>query len=1023
FLASPLQIEQIQFADGTMWDAPAIQERLRPAITGTADNDTLVGTAGDDRLLGLSGDDQLAGLAGNDELDGGSGADQLTGGSGNDQYLVEDPGDSITELMNDGVDTVLSSVTRALEANVENLTLTGDSPINGMGNALDNVLTGNSAANLLAGGLGNDTFVIGAGDTVIELANEGTDTVQTNVSITLDDNLENLTLTGSASLFGTGNSLDNVLQADGSISVLAGGDGNDTYLIGSNGNGDILVETATGGIDTVIARHDYRLPAHIENLTLLDPHEFDFSSFSLIPYHPFERSIAGYGNELSNMLVGGRANNVLDGGLGADRMVGGAGDDIYIIDIVDDVVIEQPDEGIDSVQSSVSYRLSEQVENLTLTGSTSINGTGNILNNDVRGNEAPNVLDGGAGNDTLAGFGGADTYLFGRGAGRDTVFDSATASEFDTIQLDSTVAVEDVEVFRNGLDLELAIRGTADELTVLSFFALSGYDQKQVRFADGTVWGSDELSARALVGTAFMGTFESETLSGGDGHDLLIGSAGNDVLIGGQGKDTLYGGRHVSAIFREPMIGNDTLLGGPGDDTLIDFRGTNLFDGGAGNDVLTLGFGVDTVLFGRGSGIDHVTLDNNRNDIDVIQMAVDITPSDVVMTWRSPSVADLVIEASGDRLTIQLSTDWFAVGPETIQAIVRFADGTEWSLAWSSFNVGVPAATISNDVLEATFPVTLAGLAGDDTYLLGSSGVAGTYGVIETEGGGIDTIQSLFDYVLDPYVENLILVESTSAVLPNPEFGTGNDLDNLLVGNSGDNVLEGGAGNDVLVGGLFRSIENFFVRGTGSDILIGGAGDDVLMADGGDIVFAFNGSNGAWLFLDGGAEFREDVPRLADDLFIGGTGNDTYIVYSQEQTIAEFENEGIDTVKSTVNYVLGDHLENLMLVSPPEIVDEDDHIISPPSLDGTGNELDNVLMGSEGANVLSGLAGRDTLTGGGGFNTLRGGLTTTPICLALVTERTRLRIWLPPEKAIAFNLVSASPKVISCLYRMKSNER
>ena len=161
--------------------------------------------------------------------------------------------------------------------------------------------------------------------------------------------------------------------------------------------------------------------------------------------------------------------------------------------------------------------------------------------------------------------------------------------------------------------------------------------------------------------------------------------------------------------------------------------------------------------------------------------------------------------------------------------------------------------------------------------------------------------------------------------------------------------------------------------GTGSDILIGGAGDDVLMADGGDLVFALDGSNGAWLFLDGGSEFREGVPRLANDLFIGGVGNDTYILHSQLQAIAEIENEGIDTVKSTVSYVLGDHIENLMLVSPPERFDDEDNVIPPLPLDGTGNELDNVLIGSGDANVLSGLVGRDTLAGSGGSDTLRGG--------------------------------------------------
>ncbi len=968
FLSPSLQIEMVQFADGTVWDQTDINHLLHPAITGTEGSDVLEGTQNDDRLVGLAGDDQLTGLAGNDLLDGGSGADQLAGGMGNDTYLIDEAGDVVTELVNEGVDTVHSTVTRSLEAHVENLTLVGAADLNGSGNALNNVLIGNSGANVMTGGLGNDTYVIDADDMVVELTGEGTDSVQTGISATLGDNVENLTLTGSASLIGVGNELDNMLKADGSISMLAGGDGNDTYVIGPNSDDDILVEDATGGIDRVIASHDYRLPANIENLTLLDPRVPDFASFSLIPYGSSEQLVTGYGNNLTNTLIGGRANNVLDGGLGADTLIGGDGNDTFVVDNVGEVVIEEANEGVDTVQSTVSYSLSANIENLTLSGTSFINGTGNALNNDMRGNEASNVLDGGSGDDALLGFGGSDTYLLGRGFGRDTVFDSEAAGEIDTIQFDSTVAAEDVEVHRNGFNLELAISGTTDELTLLSFFGSPEYGQKQVRFADGTVWASAELSARADIGTTITGTSGSDTISGSDGHDVLIGSGGNDVLTGGRGKDVLYGDVTFQPFSGNQVIGDDTLIGGGGNDSLFDFRGNNLFDGGAGDDTLILGTGIDRVLFGRGSGLDHVILDNNRNDIDLIEMAVGINPDDVVMTWRSPSVADILISDSGDRLTVQLSTDWFAVGPETTQAIVRFADGTQWTLAWSSTNVDIPAATSSDDVLRASLPATLAGMDGDDTYLLGSSGIPGSYEVVEAPGEGIDTVQSVQDYTLPANVENLFLVKFTA------DNGVGNELDNLIVGNTRGNILDGGAGNDVLVGGVFRSVEEFVVFETGSDILLGGSGDDVLMADGGNIIFSADGADSEWLFLGGGSEFRSNMPRLADDLLIGGVGNDTYVVHGQEQTVAELENEGTDTVKSTVSYILGEHLENLELISPLPIFDDEDNLIPPPLLNGTGNELDNVLIGSDDANVLSGLAGHDTLVGRLGNDRLHGGI-------------------------------------------------
>ena len=95
---------------------------------------------------------------GNDTLDGKAGGDTLTGGAGDDTYVVDAATDVVVELTGEGTDTVNSAVTLSLAGNVENLTLTGFSAINGTGNAADNTLTGNNAANVLTGGLGNDVL-------------------------------------------------------------------------------------------------------------------------------------------------------------------------------------------------------------------------------------------------------------------------------------------------------------------------------------------------------------------------------------------------------------------------------------------------------------------------------------------------------------------------------------------------------------------------------------------------------------------------------------------------------------------------------------------------------------------------------------------------------------------------------------------------------------------------------------------------------------------------------------------------
>jgi len=163
-------------------------------------------------------------------------------------------GDTVVENANGGTDTIQSSVTYALPNNVENLVLTGSSAINGTGNALANTLTGNSAANVLTGGAGDDTYVIGAGDTVVESAGGGTETVQSALTYTLGSNVENLVLTGTSAINGTGNALDNRLTGNTAANTLTGGTGNDTYVFNPGWGQDTIVEndSTAGNTDTVL---------------------------------------------------------------------------------------------------------------------------------------------------------------------------------------------------------------------------------------------------------------------------------------------------------------------------------------------------------------------------------------------------------------------------------------------------------------------------------------------------------------------------------------------------------------------------------------------------------------------------------------------------------------------------------------------------------------------------------------------------------------------------------------------------
>ncbi|MFO0773688.1 MAG: calcium-binding protein [Nitrospiraceae bacterium] len=475
FMGDANRVDRIQFADGTTWDYAAMAARVQGVmLNGTDEADYLSGNVTDDSLVGNGGDDVLYGWAGNDLLDGGIGADTMQGGAGNDIYVVDQVGDVVTELSGQGTDTVQASLTYTLGANVENLTLIGTAAINGTGNALNNVLAGNSAANVLTGGAGNDTYVVGIGDTVVEAAGAGTDTVQTEASWTLESNVEKLILVGSAAVNGTGNSLANTLTGNAAANTLNGGTGADT-MIGGGGDdtyivdnvSDKVTELAGEGRDVVQSSVTYTLSANVEDLTLTGT-----------------SAINGTGNSLDNLLVGNSAANTLTGGSGNDTYVIGAGD----------TVVEVANAGIDTVQSSITYTLGSNVENLVLLGTAAINGTGNSLNNRLVGNNAANVLTGGAGN---------DTYVVGLG---DSVVEAANAG-VDTVE--STVT-----------------------------WSLGANIENLSLFGSNAINGTGNTLANILIGNA-----GANILAGGDGNDTLSGLQGNDTLNGGNGNDLYRFGR------------------------------------------------------------------------------------------------------------------------------------------------------------------------------------------------------------------------------------------------------------------------------------------------------------------------------------------------------------------------------------------------------------------------------------------------------------------------------------------------
>jgi Ca2+-binding RTX toxin-like protein len=402
-------------------------------LTGTAANGT--GNILANVIIGNNSANTLTGGDGNDTLDGGLGNDTMDGGDGADTYFVNSTGDVIIEAANSGIDVVNSSVTRTLEAEVEKLFLTGAGNINGTGNALGNRLVGNTGnnnlnglggADTMIGGLGNDFYgVDDLGDIVTELAGEGIDGVNSSITYFLPNHVEVLQLTNGGFLDtnGFGNTLNNELYGNNGNNTLdgkagadrmLGGLGDDIYIV--DNLGDTVIENLNQGSDAVSSSVSFTLGANIEQLNLIG-----------------NQSITGTGNNLNNIINGNPYSNTLNGMTGADTMTGGNGNDVYIVDNAGDVVVEGLVAGsgtADRVESSITYTLVANVENLTLTGAANRNGTGNGLNNIIVGNTGNNTLTGDGGLDTLTGNAGLDRFAFANtGLGYDKISDFNTADD------------------------------------------------------------------------------------------------------------------------------------------------------------------------------------------------------------------------------------------------------------------------------------------------------------------------------------------------------------------------------------------------------------------------------------------------------------------------------------------------------------------------------------------------------------------------------------------------------------------
>jgi serralysin len=341
------------------------------------------------RLDGNAGNDQLYGGLGADILVGGAGEDYMEGGAGNDTYYVDNRNDNVVETAGGGVDTVYTRVSfDARSTHVETLRVQGNAAVNLVANDLDNTLVGNNAAHIIKGGGG-------------------------------DDQMEGL-------------------------------GGNDTYYV--DRRGDVVVEVAGGGVDTVFSEVSYDARfAHVENITILGG-----SNANVVA------------NDLNNTIIGNNAANIIKGGGGDDRMEGLGGDDTYYVDSRDDVVVEVAGGGVDTVFSEASFDARfTHVENITLLGGSNANAVGNALANIIIGNSASSIIIGSGDGDDMTGGGGSDTFKYNEVsdstfADYDRIFDLSADDFIDLRNIDANANAAGNQAFEQ-VD---AFTGQAGQLTL-----------------------------------------------------------------------------------------------------------------------------------------------------------------------------------------------------------------------------------------------------------------------------------------------------------------------------------------------------------------------------------------------------------------------------------------------------------------------------------------------------------------------------------------------------------------------------
>ena len=931
-------------------------------VIGTNDRDVFFGEVGNDIFLGGGGSDLFDTLS--------AGADEYHGGTGDDAFLtvifnrlflpllpnswsfVSTGADSPYEkiLHDDPESYLFIQIFEAFPSSTRNLLIYGEE-----GNDYVIAFAGEDR---IIGGEGHDSLNGAAGNDYIE-GGSGNDLIYGDALVSRG---EKIGVAPGSIPAGQENLYFELTAEHYGADVIFGGEGNDVIYAGYL---DDFVDGGAGDDDIWLGPRD--------NFLVTD----DSNGGLLLNLLPLDTEIStgentGIGGAGDDTIRGAERADYIDGGSGIDELFGRGGDDEIYGGADNDIIIGNDGDDIlyggDGDDQVSGYAGNDILYggdgNDTILASGDQSDTTNDLgfinqlfggdgDDTLQGGDGNDIFDGGTGTDTLAGFGGDDIYLISSGNGIDFIADTEGNN---ILRFQAGISAEnltaDIGVDADNIHYFQITYSQNNSVIILG--GISG-DFTSYELDDGTTITHQSL-VETVGGDPLLGTNRSDNLRGDENSNRILGLIGNDILTGLGGNDWL-----------EDYEGSNTLIGGDGDDILkgsgqlIGGAGADFLDAGAFGGVLSGGTGSDTYSFRKGYSHDTTINEgtSDAGDVDTILLGPGITPNDVTLHHLRNDLL-VSIDQGEDQLTV--FGHFFTEVPDIEQ--ILFSDGTLWN-----------ANEIETRTVDENGSIDiLVGTAGDDTFIIDNLADS----ITENANEGIDTVETKFEFSLfsHPNVENITLVGNFSVSI------SGNDLDNVLTGNDGNNILsaDDDDGLDTLIGG--QGDDRYVLSGSfNNDIIIEevNAGYDVVVTQ--DINYDLP-DNVERLEAFGDTQTSRDftgndldnviIGNLAAhntlrgeggaDTLYGGSRDDTYFVDNVGDVVIEdriasiYPTGGIDTVHTSVDFVLGENIENGSIGGT---------MTSPGPSEAitlTGNELNNVLTASSGINghVLQGLTGDDT---------------------------------------------------------------